>query len=194
MDRGKIERNIAMELVRVTEAAAMAAARYLGRGDKTLVDEAAVAAMRYTLGYIQMDGIVVIGEGEKDHAPMLYIGERIGDGSDLKVDIAVDPIDGTTLVASGLPGAISVVALAAKGTMHCPRQCVYMDKIVTGPEAKNGNTLYLTVYKSIPVVETKQNLLTKYELQSETSFIIGLTMINNESKHYGKKNAISFTH
>jgi fructose-1,6-bisphosphatase II len=131
-----IERNTAMELVRVTEAAAMSAARYLGRGDKTLVDGAAVAAMRYTLGYIQMDGIVVIGEGEKDHAPMLYIGERIGDGSDLQVDIAVDPIDGTTLVARGLPGAISVVALSARGTMHCPRQFVYMNKIVTGPEAK----------------------------------------------------------
>ncbi len=132
-----IERNIAVELVRVTEAAAMAAARYLGRGDKTLVDEAAVAAMRHVLGYIRMDGIIVIGEGEKDQAPMLYIGERIGDGSDLQVDIAVDPIDGTTLVARGLPGAISTVALSAKGTMHCPRQFVYMNKIVTGPEAKD---------------------------------------------------------
>src|SRR4030066_92158 len=130
-----IERNIAMELVRVTEAAALAAARYLGRGDKTLVDEAAVAAMRYTLGYIQMDGIVVIGEGEKDQAPMLYMGERIGDGSDLQVDIAVDPIDGLPSVPRGLPGAISVVALAAKGTMHCPIEFVYMNKIVTGAEA-----------------------------------------------------------
>ncbi|MFC1992677.1 class II fructose-bisphosphatase [Chloroflexota bacterium] len=137
ISRVKIERNIAMELVRVTEAAAMAAARYLGRGDKNLVDEAAVAAMRYVLGYIRMDGIVVIGEGEKDKAPMLYIGERIGDGSDLKVDIAVDPIDGTTSVARGLPGAISVVALSAKGTINCPRQLVYMNKIVTGPEAKD---------------------------------------------------------
>ena len=137
MDRDRIERNIAMELVRVTEAAAMAAARYLGRGDKTLVDEAAVAAMRHTLSFIRMDGIVVIGEGEKDQAPMLYIGERIGDGSDLKVDIAVDPIDGTTLTARGLPGAISVVALSAKGTMNCPRQFFYMNKIVTGPEAKD---------------------------------------------------------
>ncbi|MDZ4245674.1 MAG: class II fructose-bisphosphatase [Dehalococcoidia bacterium] len=137
MSRGKIERNIAMELVRVTEAAAMSAARYLGRGDKNLVDGAAVSAMRQVLGYIRMDGIVVIGEGEKDEAPMLYIGERIGDGSDLQVDIAVDPIDGTTLVARGLPGAISVVALSAKGTMHCPRQFVYMNKIVTGPEAKD---------------------------------------------------------
>jgi fructose-1,6-bisphosphatase II len=137
MHQTKIERNIAMELVRVTETAAMAAARYLGRGDKTLVDGAAVAAMRYVLGYIRMDGTVIIGEGEKDHAPMLYIGERIGDGSDLKVDIAVDPIDGTTLVARGLPGAISVVALSARGTIHCPRQFVYMNKIVTGPEAKD---------------------------------------------------------
>ena len=147
-----IERNIAMELVRVTEAAAMAAARYLGRGDKTLVDEVAVAAMRYTLGYIQMDGIVVIGEGEKDHAPMLYIGERIGDGSDLQVDIAVDPIDGTTLVASGLPGAISVVALAARGTIHCPLQFVYMDKIVTGPEAKDCIDI------NAPVAENLKNI------------------------------------
>jgi fructose-1,6-bisphosphatase II len=132
-----IERNIAMELVRVTEAAALASARHLGRGDKNLTDEAAVAAMRYTLGYVPMDGIVVIGEGEKDHAPMLYIGERIGDGSGLKVDIAVDPVDGTNLIARGLPGAISVVALSARGTMHCPREFVYMNKIVTGPEAKD---------------------------------------------------------
>jgi fructose-1,6-bisphosphatase II len=126
-----------MELVRVTEAAAMAAARFFGIGDKNLVDKAAVAAMRYVLGYIRMDGIVVIGEGEKDQAPMLYIGERIGDGSDLHVDIAVDPIDGTTLVAKGLPGAISAVALSARGTMNCPRQLVYMNKIVTGREAKD---------------------------------------------------------
>jgi fructose-1,6-bisphosphatase II len=132
-----IERNIAMELVRVTEAAAMAAARYMGRGDKNLVDGMAVQAMRNVLGYVPMDGVVVIGEGEKDEAPMLYIGENIGDGSELKVDIAVDPIDGTTSVARGLPGAISVVALSARGTMHCPRHFVYMNKIVTGPEAKD---------------------------------------------------------
>lgn len=132
-----IERNVAMELVRVTEAAAMAAARYMGRGDKNLVDQAAVTAMRYTLGFIRMDGVVVIGEGVKDEAPMLYIGERIGNGDGLKVDIAVDPIDGTTLVSKGLPGAISVVALAATGTIHCPVDFVYMDKIVTGPEARD---------------------------------------------------------
>jgi len=135
--RRPIERNIAMELVRVTESAALAAARFLGTGDKNLVDKAAVSAMRYVLGYVRMDGIVVIGEGEKDEAPMLYIGERIGDGSGLQADIAVDPIDGTNLVAKGLPGAISCVALSAKGTMNCPRELVYMNKIVTGPEAKD---------------------------------------------------------
>ncbi len=132
-----IERNVAMELVRVTEAAAMSAARYLGRGDKNLVDEAAVTAMRNVLGFVRMDGIVVIGEGEKDEAPMLFIGEKIGDGSEPKVDIAVDPVDGTTLTAKGLPGAISVVALSARGTMHCPRNLVYMNKIVTSAEAKD---------------------------------------------------------
>lgn len=134
--RRPIERNIAMELVRVTEAAALAAARYLGTGNKELVDQAAVDAMRFVLNYIQMDGIVVIGEGEKDEAPMLYIGEHIGDGSDLQVDVAVDPVDGTSIVAKGLPGAISVVALAAKGTMEFPRQFVYMNKIATGREAR----------------------------------------------------------
>jgi len=144
-----IERNIAMELVRVTEAAAMSAARYLGRGNKNLVDEAAVSAMRYTLGFIRMDGIVVIGEGEKDQAPMLYIGEKIGDGSDLKVDIAVDPIDGTTLVARGLPGAISTVALTGRGTMHCPKEFVYMDKIVTGADAKDCVDINATVAENL---------------------------------------------
>jgi fructose-1,6-bisphosphatase II len=147
-----IGRNIAMELVRVTEAAALAAARYQGRGDKILVDGAAVSAMRYVLGFIHMDGIVVIGEGEKDEAPMLYIGEHIGDGSDLQVDIAVDPIDGTTLVSRGLPGAISTVALSARGTMHCPRQFVYMDKIVTGAEAKDCIDI------NAPVVENLNNI------------------------------------
>ena len=132
-----IERNIAMELVRVTEAAAMSAARHMGRGDKNLVDQEAVTAMRYVLDHVAMDGIVVIGEGEKDDAPMLYIGERIGDGSAPLVDIAVDPIDGTTLCARGLPGAISAVALSERGTMHCPQQFFYMDKIVTGVEARD---------------------------------------------------------
>ena len=144
-----IERNIAMELVRVTESASLASARYLGRGDKNQVDQAAVNAMRYTLGFIEMDGIVVIGEGEKDEAPMLYIGEHLGKSSDLKVDIAVDPIDGTTLVARGLPGAISVVALSARGTMHCPREFAYMDKIVTGPEAKDAIDINASVEQNL---------------------------------------------
>jgi len=143
--RGPIERNIAMELVRATEAAALAAARYLGMGNKQLVDQAAVDAMRYVLGYIKMDGIVVIGEGEKDAAPMLYIGECIGDGSDLLVDIAVDPVDGTTLMAKGLPGAVSAIALSARGTMNYPRQFVYMNKIATGYEAKDCIDINTTV-------------------------------------------------
>jgi fructose-1,6-bisphosphatase II len=143
--QGPIERNIAMELVRVTEAAALMSARHMGTGDKNLVDGAAVSAMRHVLGYIAMDGVVVIGEGEKDEAPMLYIGEKIGDGSELKVDIAVDPIDGTTSVARGLPGAISTVALAARGMMHCPRDFVYMSKIATGPEGKNVIDITISV-------------------------------------------------
>ena len=150
--RRPIERNIAMELVRATEAAAMAAARFLGRGNKKLVDQAAVDAMRLALGYVSMDGIVVIGEGEKDEAPMLYIGEHIGGGSGLQVDIAVDPVDGTTLVANGLPEAISAVALSARGTINCPRQFVYMDKIATGPEA--GDVIDINA----PVEENLKNI------------------------------------
>ena len=137
-DPRPIERNMAMELVRVTEAAALSAARHTGMGDKELVDQAAVDAMRFTLGSISMDGIVVIGEGEKDEAPMLYIGERIGDGSPPEVDIAVDPIDGTTLMSKGLPGAIAVLALSARGTMSVPRQVAYMNKIAVGEQAKDA--------------------------------------------------------
>ncbi|MDE2838608.1 MAG: class II fructose-bisphosphatase [Chloroflexota bacterium] len=133
--RQPIERNVAMELVRVTEAAAMSAARHMGLGDKEMVDQAAVDAMRHTLDGISMDGIVVIGEGEKDEAPMLYIGEQIGDGSDPRVDIAVDPIDGTTLLSKGMPGAIATIALSARDTMHVPADIFYMDKIAVGPGA-----------------------------------------------------------
>ena len=133
--RQPIERNLAMELVRVTEAAALSAARHMGFGDKEMVDQAAVDAMRHTLDGISMDGIVVIGEGEKDEAPMLYIGERIGDGSDPRVDIAVDPIDGTTLLSKGMPGAIATIALSARDTMHVPTEFFYMDKIAVGPGA-----------------------------------------------------------
>jgi hypothetical protein len=116
------DRNLALELVRVTEAAALAAARWMGRGDKNAADQAAVDAMRLILNTIDMQGIIVIGEGEKDEAPMLFNGEELGTGIGLALDIAVDPIDGTTLTAMGGPGALSVVAMAERGTMYCARQ------------------------------------------------------------------------
>jgi len=121
------DRNLALDLVRVTEAGALAAARFVGRGDKNAADGVAVDAMRETLNAVQMDGIVVIGEGEKDEAPWLYNGEKIGDGTGIATDIAVDPIDGTTLTAKGRQGAISVIALAARGAMFNPGPCVYME-------------------------------------------------------------------
>jgi fructose-1,6-bisphosphatase II len=130
-----LDRNLALELVRATEAAAMAAARHLGYGDKEAVDQAAVDAMRPVLGSIAMNGTVVIGEGEKDNAPMLYNGERVGNGADPEVDIAVDPVDGTTLTAKSLPNAIAVVALAERGTMFDPGPCVYMEKLAVGRDA-----------------------------------------------------------
>ena len=136
-DRKPMERNLAMELVRVTEAAALSAVRFMGKGDKEMVDQAAVDAMRHTLQSISMDGIVVIGEGEKDEAPMLYNGEQIGDGSDPKVDIAVDPIDGTTLLSKGLPGAIAVIAMSERGSMNVAKEVFYMDKIAVGPDARD---------------------------------------------------------
>src|SRR5687768_16663525 len=129
------DRNLAMELVRVTEAAALAASRWVGRGDKEGADGAAVDAMRIVLQTVPMDGIVVIGEGEKDEAPMLYNGERIGDGSPPETDIAVDPVEGTTLTSLGRGNAISVIALSERGTMFDPGPCVYMEKIAVGPEA-----------------------------------------------------------
>ena len=129
------DRNLAMELVRVTEAAALAAARWRGKGDKEAVDQAAVDAMRLMMDTVTMDGVVVIGEGEKDEAPMLYNGEQIGNGEPPVVDIAVDPVDGTTLTAKGLNGALAVVALAERGTMFDPGPCVYMEKIAAGQEA-----------------------------------------------------------
>jgi fructose-1,6-bisphosphatase II len=128
------DRNLALELVRTTEYAALAAARMIGRGDKEGADQAAVDAMRLLLDTVRMDGVVVIGEGEKDEAPMLYNGEQIGDGSPPQVDIAVDPLEGTRLAALGMPNAISVIALAPRGTMFDPGPCVYMHKIAAGPE------------------------------------------------------------
>jgi fructose-1,6-bisphosphatase II len=129
------DRNLAMELVRVTEVAALAAARWVGRGDKEGADGAAVDAMRLLLETVPMDGIVVIGEGEKDEAPMLFNGERIGDGTPPQCDIAVDPIDGTTLTSKGMPNALAVIAVSERGSMFDPGPCVYMDKIAVGPRA-----------------------------------------------------------
>src|ERR1039458_1172866 len=128
------DRNLALELVRVTEAAALAAAPLVGMGDKEAADQAAVDGMRYMLQSIQMDGVVVIGEGEKDEAPMLYNGEHIGDGSPPQVDIAVDPLEGTTLAAHGMPSALAVIALSARGTMFDPGPCVYMEKMAGSPD------------------------------------------------------------
>ncbi|MGW2523695.1 class II fructose-bisphosphatase [Streptomyces sp. NPDC001617] len=129
------DRNLALELVRVTEAAAMAAGRWVGRGEKNGADGAAVRAMRTLVSTVSMNGVVVIGEGEKDEAPMLFNGERVGDGTGPECDIAVDPIDGTTLTAKGMPNAIAVLAAADRGSMFDPSAVFYMDKLVTGPEA-----------------------------------------------------------
>jgi fructose-1,6-bisphosphatase II len=132
------DRNLALELVRVTEAAAMAAARWIGRGDKTAADQAAVDAMRLMLDTVQMDGVVVIGEGEKDEAPMLFNGEAVGAGSGPEVDVAVDPLEGTRLTALGQPNAIAVIAVSERGSMFFPGAAVYMEKIACGLEACNA--------------------------------------------------------
>jgi fructose-1,6-bisphosphatase II len=129
-----LDRNLALELVRVTEAAAMAAGRWVGRGDKEGGDGAAVDAMRQLINSIQMSGVVVIGEGEKDNAPMLYNGERVGDGTGVEVDVAVDPVDGTTLMAKGMPNALAVLAVAERGAMFDPSAVFYMDKLAVGPD------------------------------------------------------------
>jgi fructose-1,6-bisphosphatase II len=129
------DRNIAMELVRVTEAGAMAAARWIGRGDKEEADQAAVDAMRFVLDSVSMRGVVVIGEGEKDEAPMLFNGEEVGNGEGPEVDVAVDPLEGTRLTALGQPNAIAVIAVAERGTMLYPGAAFYMEKIAVGPDA-----------------------------------------------------------
>jgi fructose-1,6-bisphosphatase II len=133
-DGQRPDRNLAMELVRVTESAALAGARWMGRGDKNGADGAAVSAMREILSTVSMDGVVVIGEGEKDEAPMLFNGEQVGDGAEPLVDVAVDPIEGTTLVALGQGNAISVIAVSERSTMFSPGPCFYMEKIAVGPD------------------------------------------------------------
>src|SRR5687767_1261300 len=143
------DRNLAMELVRVTEAAAMAAGRWVGRGDKNGADEVAVRAMRATISGIGMNGTVVIGEGEKDNAPMLFNGEEVGDGTGPLCDVAVDPIDGTTLAAKGMNNAISVLAVSPRGSMYDPSAVFYMEKLVTGPEAADMVDIRLPVAENI---------------------------------------------
>jgi fructose-1,6-bisphosphatase II len=151
-DRRQPDRNLALELVRVTESAALAASRWMGRGDKNGADGAAVEAMRLVLASVPMDGVVVIGEGEKDEAPMLYNGERIGDGSPPACDIAVDPIDGTTLTALGRGNALSVIAVSERGTMFNPGPCVYMEKIAVGPEAVDVIDITLSATENLRAI------------------------------------------
>ncbi|WP_104107959.1 class II fructose-bisphosphatase [Nocardioides sp. 616] len=146
------DRNLALELVRVTEAAALAAGRWVGRGDKNGADGVAVNAMRVMIGSIGMNGTVVIGEGEKDNAPMLYNGEQVGDGTGPECDVAVDPIDGTTLAAKGMANAIAVLAVAPRGTMFDPSAVFYMEKLVTGPEAAGAVDIRLPVAENIRLV------------------------------------------
>ena len=146
------DRNLALELVRVTEAAALAAGRWVGRGDKIAADQAAVDAMRLMIDSVSMDGVVVIGEGEKDEAPMLYNSEAVGNGEGPACDVAVDPIDGTRLTSVGQPNALSVIALAERGSMFYPGAAVYMEKIASGPEAADAIDITATPEENVRLV------------------------------------------
>jgi fructose-1,6-bisphosphatase II len=149
MKHSQPDRNLALELVRVTEAAAMAGGRWVGRGEKNKADGAAVEAMRAMISTVSMRGVVVIGEGEKDNAPMLFNGEQVGDGTGPEVDVAVDPIDGTTLTAKGMNNAVAVMAVANRGAMYDPSAVFYMDKLATGPEAADVVDIRLPVAENI---------------------------------------------
>lgn len=152
-DYSSVQRNMALELVRVTEAAALAAGRWFGKGDKNAADQAAVDQMRRVLNTISMDGVVVIGEGEKDEAPMLYVGEHVGDGGDPAVDIAVDPLDGTTLISQGRNGAVAVIAVAERGSLFDPGPCMYMEKLAVPPEVDpRAVSLDYPIQKNLEVV------------------------------------------
>jgi fructose-1,6-bisphosphatase II len=152
------DRNLALELIRVTETAALAAAPWVGRGQKDLADKAAVEAMRAMINTVDMAGVVVIGEGEKDNAPMLHNGENVGNQEGPACDVAVDPIDGTSLTANGMNGAISVIALAPRGTMYDPQTSFYMNKIVTGPQAAHVIDLNASTAQNIAAVAKAKNL------------------------------------
>ncbi len=153
-----LDSNLCLDLVRITEAAALAAARWVGRGDKNASDQAAVDAMRLLFNVVHMDGIVVIGEGEKDEAPMLYNGEHLGTGNPPVVDVAVDPIDGTRLVARGEANALSVVAVCDRGTMFNPGPCMYMEKIATGREAAASIDITAPIETNIKIVALAKRL------------------------------------
>jgi fructose-1,6-bisphosphatase II len=171
VDRSVPDRNLALELVRVTESAATFAARWIGRGDKIAADQAAVDAMRLMLDTVSMNGVVVIGEGEKDEAPMLFNGEEVGDGDGPEVDVAVDPLEGTRLTALGMPNAISVIAVSEEGTMFFPGAAMYMDKIAVGPEAADAIDIDATPTENLErVAEAKRvdvNDLTVVVLERE---------------------------
>ena len=152
------DRNLALELIRVTETAAIAAAPWVGRGEKNLADKAAVEAMREKINTVDMAGVVVIGEGEKDNAPMLHNGESVGNQQGPSCDVAVDPIDGTSLTANGMNGAISVIALSPRGTMFDPKTSFYMNKIVTGPQAAHAIDIQATTAENIHAVAKAKNL------------------------------------
>jgi fructose-1,6-bisphosphatase II len=151
------DRNLALELVRITEAAALAGGRWVGRGDKNGADGAAVGAMRALIGTVAMNGVVVIGEGEKDNAPMLFNGEQVGDGTGPDCDVAVDPIDGTSLCANGQNNAVAVMAVAERGSMYDPSAVFYMEKLVTGPEAADAVDITLSVAENIDRVAQAKN-------------------------------------
>ena len=152
------DRNLALDLVRVTEAAAMGAGRWIGRGDKIAADQAAVDAMRAMLDTVAMDGVVVIGEGEKDEAPMLYNGEHIGDGTGSQVDVAVDPLEGTRLTALGQPNAIAVIAVAERGTMFFPGAAMYMEKIAVGPDGIDAVDINASPTENVNAVAKAKNV------------------------------------
>ncbi len=164
----RLERNLGMDLVRCTEAAALRAARFMGRGDKNAGDQAAVDAMRFVLDSVPMDGVVVIGEGEKDEAPMLYTGERVGSGAPPEVDVAVDPIEGTTLLAEGMPGAISVVAVAERGALYNWSGIAYMDKLAVGEAARGAIDI------EAPVAENIRNVARALKKQVEDVTVVVL--------------------
>lgn len=164
----RIERNLGMDLVRCTEAAALRAGRLMGRGDKNAGDQAAVDAMRFTLDRVPMDGVVVIGEGEKDEAPMLYTGERVGSGEPPEVDIAVDPVEGTALLAEGMPGAIAVVAVAERGALYNWSGLAYMDKLAVGEGARGAIAI------DAPVAENIANVARALKKEIEDIMVVVL--------------------